>query len=268
MALAALGADEIAGGKHADAGDLEIGRDHAAAIGGVAAGEMPRQHPRLLIGRLDQPVADAAMLGAFAEREDIRRAGLQMIVDHDAAIDGNAGLFRQRDIGPDAGGENHRVGLEPAAVGQFDAFDPRLAVDARGVGVEQDLDALALDQRFQQCAPPAHRAGAPSAGPSDGSASPARRPWPGHRRPPVPSNPPPTTTTRFFCAASASSRSTSRVSRKVCTPARSAPGTLSRSARRAGGEHQPRKRDALFVGDLEFAAADIDLGGDGSHISG
>ena len=84
---------------------------------------MLRQHARLLVGRLDQAVADAAMLGAFAERKDIRRAGLQMIVDHDAAVDGNAGVLRQRDIRPDAGRENHRVGVDPASVRQFDAFD-------------------------------------------------------------------------------------------------------------------------------------------------
>ena len=50
-------------------------------------------------------------------------AGLQVIVDHDAAIDGNAGLLRQRDVGPDAGRENHRVGLDPAAVRQLDGLD-------------------------------------------------------------------------------------------------------------------------------------------------
>ena len=62
----------------------------------------------------------------------------------------NAGVLRQRDIGPDAGGENHRIGVDPPAVRQFDALDADLADDARGVGVEQDLDALALDQRLQQ----------------------------------------------------------------------------------------------------------------------
>ena len=84
---------------------------------------MPRQHARLLVGRLDQAITDAAMLGAFADREDIWRAGLQDIVDHDAAIDGDAGVLRQRDVGPDAGRENHRIGVDAAAVGQFDAFD-------------------------------------------------------------------------------------------------------------------------------------------------
>ena len=66
---------------------------HAAVIGGVAPARCSRQHARLLVGGLDQAVADAAMLGAFAEREDVRRAGLQRIVDHDAAVDGDAGVL-------------------------------------------------------------------------------------------------------------------------------------------------------------------------------
>ena len=90
-------------------------------------------------------------------------------------------------------------------------------------------DALALDQRFQAVRPPAHRAGAPSAGPSDASASPARRPWRGHRPLPVRAIRRRPRRRASSAAASVSSRSTSRLSRKVCTPARSAPGTLSRS---------------------------------------
>ena len=83
-------------------------------IGRGTPAEMPRQHARLLIGRLDQAVADAAMLGAFAEREDIGRAGLQLVVDDDAAVDRDAGVLGQRDIRPDAGGEDHRIGLDAA----------------------------------------------------------------------------------------------------------------------------------------------------------
>src|SRR3954447_14071446 len=108
------------------------------------------QHPRLLVGRLDQPVADAAMLGAFAEREDIRRSRLEMVIDDDTAIDRYTGALRQRDVGANTGGENHRIGLEAAPVSQLNAFDKRLAMQPRGIGVEQDLDTLALDQRLQQ----------------------------------------------------------------------------------------------------------------------
>ena len=102
----------------------------------------------LLVSRLDQAVTDAAMLGAFAKREDIRRAGLQAIVDDNAAIDGNAGVLRQRDIGADARRKNHCVGIDPASVRQFDALDVRLAMEPRGIGIEHNPDALALDQRL------------------------------------------------------------------------------------------------------------------------
>src|ERR1700757_24658 len=49
--LAADGADEIADRKHADARDLQIGRDHAAIVSRVTPGEMPGERTRLLIGR-------------------------------------------------------------------------------------------------------------------------------------------------------------------------------------------------------------------------
>ena len=72
------------------------------------------------------------------------------IVDHDAAIDRDAGVLGERDIGPDARRENHRIGVQRAPIGQFDAFDMRLPMNTRGVRLKQNLDALALDQRFQQ----------------------------------------------------------------------------------------------------------------------
>ena len=122
MVSAALRRDEIAGGKYRDAGDFQIGGNDAAAVRGAISREMLRQHPRLLVGRFDQPVADAAMLGAFAERENIRRTGLQLVVDDDAAIDRYAGVLCQRDVRANAGGENHRIGVDPAAVGQFDCL--------------------------------------------------------------------------------------------------------------------------------------------------
>ena len=70
---------------------------------------MPRQHPRLLVGRLDEAVAGAAMLGAFAERVDSGDAGLQLIVDHDAAVDRDARVLGQLDIWPDAGREDDGI---------------------------------------------------------------------------------------------------------------------------------------------------------------
>ena len=228
---------------------------------------MPRQYLCLFISRLDQPVADAAMLGAFAERKDIFGAGLQMIVDHDAAVDGNAGLFRQRGVGPDAGGKDHRVRLQHAAVGQFDAFDARRAMNSRGVGVEQHFYALGLDQGFQQGAgrcielalhQPVHqmdqrhrRAGLcqtiggfqPEQPATDhDDALPCRRQ--GQQQVDV--------------AGVAKGVDARKIRARQIEPQRA----------RAGGQHQPRIGDAFFVGDLEFTAADIDLGGSAAIFEG
>ena len=45
-------------------------------------------------------------------------------------------------------------------------------------------------------------------------------------------------------------------------------GHVEPQRRRAGGQHQLRKRDAFVVLDLEFAAADVDLGGDAAIFQG
>ena len=42
-------------------------------------------------------------------------------------------VLGQRDVRPDAGGEDHGVGLDAAAVRKLDGFDVALAVDARGL---------------------------------------------------------------------------------------------------------------------------------------
>ena len=88
--LGFIGSDEITRGKNTDARDLEIGRNHTAVISGGPAGQMLREHPRLLISWLDQPVTYAPMLGAFAECKDVRCTGLQVIANEDAAINSNA----------------------------------------------------------------------------------------------------------------------------------------------------------------------------------
>src|SRR5258708_15711226 len=86
--LGSIRAQKVARRKHADARNLQISGNDAALIRSHPAREMLRQDARLLVGRFDQAVTDAAMFGAFAEREDVRRAGREMIVDDDAAIDG------------------------------------------------------------------------------------------------------------------------------------------------------------------------------------
>ena len=106
------------------------------------------------------------MLGAFADRVDAGDVRLERVVDHDAALDRDAGVARQIGAGPDADRDHDRVGLDGAAVLQHDAFDAARAADLGGVGVENDLDAHRLDGALEHRAQHADRAGAPSAGPS------------------------------------------------------------------------------------------------------
>ena len=133
-------------------------------------------------------------------------------------------------------------------------------MDLRGVGVEQDLDALALDQRFQQRRrrrveltlhqlvhqmDQRHRAA--------GLGEPIGR---------------------FETEQSAADHHDALLLRRqrqqqidVAAVAKGmhageiGAGHVEPQRRRAGGQHQLGERDALVAGDLEFAAADIDLGG-------
>ncbi len=107
---------------------------------------MRRERVRLFVGRLDQPVADAAVLGAFADRVDPGLAGLQMIVDHDPAIDREIGGAREVDVGADAGCDHHQRGLDLPPVLEGDGLGAAVAEDAGGLGVEMDGDAARFDR--------------------------------------------------------------------------------------------------------------------------
>ena len=93
--LAAIHTDKVARRKHADAGDLQVGRNDATAICRSTAREMLRQHARLLIGRLDQTVTDAAMLGAFAAGCRTRRFTVAGIWRDYARTSGSVVISRQ-----------------------------------------------------------------------------------------------------------------------------------------------------------------------------
>ena len=78
----------VAGREDVDAHDLELRRLHGAGIGRPpVAGDRRRQHLALLEQRRDQPVADAAVLDALADGEDVGRRRLHVVVDDDAAVD-------------------------------------------------------------------------------------------------------------------------------------------------------------------------------------
>ncbi len=87
----------------------------------------------------------------------------QPVIDDDAAIDGEAGRSRERDIGADAGGQNDHVGGDVRPSFSSIAFDCALAVDRAVSAFEPHVDALVLAPAASAAPPPAHRAGAPSA---------------------------------------------------------------------------------------------------------
>jgi len=66
--------------------------------------------------------------GAFADGIDARVVGLQGVVDQDAAVAGDAGLFRQFAVGADAGGHYHQVGRNHLAILEFNSAYPAVAV--------------------------------------------------------------------------------------------------------------------------------------------
>ena len=142
-------ADEIAGREHVDAGDLQIGGEHAAGVVRVLARKVSRKHARLLVGRLDQPVADAAMLGAFADRVDAGPAGPQAVVDHDAALDVDTGVARQVGVRPDADRHHDDIGFDLRPSFSATPSTRPFADDRGGFGIEDDLDALRLDGALQ-----------------------------------------------------------------------------------------------------------------------
>ena len=99
------------------------------------AGDRCRQHLSLLDQRRDQPVADAVVLDALADGEDVGVRRLHVIVDDDAAVDAEPGLARQIHVRADAGGDDDEVGVDAAAVHERDAFGLRRAEDLlRAVG--------------------------------------------------------------------------------------------------------------------------------------
>ena len=148
--LRAFAAHEIAGREHADAGDLKISGDDAAGVSRRPSGEIGGEHARLLIGGLHQPVADAAMFGAFTERKHALEVSHEGVVDEDASIRPKAGFPREIDIWLDANGEDDRVHVQYGAVAKFDGLNGRLSVNARGAGVQQHAHALSFDETRQQ----------------------------------------------------------------------------------------------------------------------
>src|SRR6185312_17019382 len=84
----------------------------------------------------------------IARGVDARRAGLEILVDADAAIDGEARLFGELEARPHADADQHEVRLEPCAL--FELHGPR--IDAADVMAEMEVDTMRLVQGANEVA--------------------------------------------------------------------------------------------------------------------
>jgi len=82
----------------------------------------------LLEERRHQTVSYAAMGNAFAHGVDSWVIGLQGVVDHNAPVAVNAGAFRQRGVGANAGGHHDQIGRNLQAVFKTDGGHPTVFV--------------------------------------------------------------------------------------------------------------------------------------------
>ncbi len=141
---------KIACRKQVDAGDLELRVDDGAMIFAGPADEAISENPCGLIKGRNEPIADAAMFGAFAERKDVRVRGHHPVVDDDAAVDGDAGILGKARGRADADGHDHHIAGDDAAVIQLDTLDLVGAKDPLGIGLGDDVDAAFGERLFEQ----------------------------------------------------------------------------------------------------------------------
>ena len=151
LVVALVGGHQRAGRKDVDAGDLEAGRERLGRERRrLVAGELRGADLRLIPQRRDQAEHLAAMLDAFADREDVRIAGAHVVVDGDAAIDIESGCAREIDIGADADGEHHEIGRDRAPVGELHALGALGAQDFLGLPVCEERDAALVEVALQE----------------------------------------------------------------------------------------------------------------------
>ena len=127
-------AGEISGREHIDPRYLQPGtgnrwdivgfRDFADSVGGDL---------RLIPQRCHQTEQRTAMLHALANRVNRGIGGAHAIIDDNAAVARDAGVFRQSDTRANADGHHHEIGRDDCSIRQFDCLDPLRTMDRLGV---------------------------------------------------------------------------------------------------------------------------------------
>jgi hypothetical protein len=134
----------------AEDGDVEVGgaqpSDRAAApVGDGFTGQVRRRHAGLFPGRRDEPGGAASVGGAVADGVDpvvVDRP--KLVIDHDAAVDGQAGAAGQRGGRAAPCGQHDQIGLEGVPVVQSQpALGPVVGEPhGAGAGVHRGAEPL------------------------------------------------------------------------------------------------------------------------------
>jgi hypothetical protein len=147
--LGAGRAEEIAGGKNIDSRYFEIGGEHAPRVMHRFTGKVRCENTRLFVRRLDQSVADPAMLSAFPDRIDAGPACLQKVVDQNAAIDAETGAVGEFDIGANAGSDHHEIGFDFRPVLERNNVYAIFTADCDCFGFQKHRNAARFERPFQ-----------------------------------------------------------------------------------------------------------------------
>ena len=208
----------------------QIQAEHLERIGaGQAAefrtgsGQIPAGNRALGLGGGPESVHDTLVLGHVAGGQDIGMRSRESIVDHHAVFDFQSGLFRQRTVGPDAGGNHHQVRRDRGTVLQQNTIHPFPAEDLAGHGILPQRYADPADMLAQNLSSPLVQLAwqEPPVTFQESHLAPRWANAPAVSKPRIP---PPIQTQRAPAWHASSSKSASWTVRTLVTPVRSEPG--------------------------------------------
>src|SRR5579871_1841576 len=132
----------FASGKDIDPHDLQLRSQHTTLIlRPFVASNRCGQHFGLLNKRSHQAVADAVVLHAFSDRENVGMRSLHVVVYDDAAFDFESGFVAKADVGTNAGGDHNQIGSDAATALELNTLDLSIPENCCCAQAEQHSDA-------------------------------------------------------------------------------------------------------------------------------
>src|SRR6185437_11591160 len=129
-------------GEHIDSHDLQLGAEHGAFVGwAFVPSDRGSKNLALLHERSNQAIADPAVLHTFADGKNVGMRCFHVVVDDDAALDFEASLFAESDIGTNAGSNHYEFRRNAASALEFDTLHVTIAENLGCAEAEQNRDA-------------------------------------------------------------------------------------------------------------------------------